>query len=892
MLIFLCFQDEQREYTRIKDETVMVKNTTDESKLREMWQQVNADEKLREKESAQHAQWLKEREERKLEMERAWRPATHLFQTSSPNLSPAPSPRPISKSTASDDMDIEEIKTGTSPLLTSLLKSPSTAVASTSQPTTAPTVVLSSRNDAPTITNLLTGAATTSMSDSITNTTQSYPLMHKSLTGPPRENSQSNVVPAQSPSQEAPTLSMLLENKSKEATTPKMPLKTQPTPLETHPTDTADQSSIGSPLKDEEQQLMEVFNTLIPDNIDELADILVDNDTIILNPELLAEAEESILESVESMMAAQAGIDMETDDFEQAISNPATAAAESISTAELVEQLTSTSGFPIGPTPTVKGDAKPEAPETSNPDEVEIILESLIDPKETTMDGTETKSPTVVEILSKDDDQSDLSNDAPLSELLKDKTPVEPIEILADEDDEPAEAASPKERADVFESDSNDDKCLEIIKREIHELTGLKGNESSDNSNEASSDKQNGSDAAAVAEDDEDSKLITLIPVKDDSNDGEAEQPSANEADNTPTGEDAEDEVEIIATTVEIKSGDEAEEMSEAETVLFEDAQEELADDAPPLAPSNTIDISITIDDTDDDSVIEMTTDDKHSRTKRDYTRRKGDATEKRSAVTDDQTANTSSLLDESSTTANTGKTSTTASATATKSTLSSRMRLKDRDRSESPYVDDTTDAESTHSRSKRRYSSTPVLDSMPNSPASSSDDNREYRAWKKSIQLVLNRLSMHKYANYFLRPTSDELSYREAVLRPMDLHTLKRGVDSGVVRTTVEFQRDVMLMCSNACMFHATDDTVHQAMIRQMESDSLQTIDTIMEAWRKEYEKPAPTATAPSTPLGVASIAAPAAAATTTPTPTAASTKPVRGRKSHRVSAGHHPSN
>lgn len=39
-----------------------------------------------------------------------------------------------------------------------------------------------------------------------------------------------------------------------------------------------------------------------------------------------------------------------------------------------------------------------------------------------------------------------------------------------------------KREPDIFESDSNEDKSLESIKREIHELTGLK--ESSDNSNE------------------------------------------------------------------------------------------------------------------------------------------------------------------------------------------------------------------------------------------------------------------------------------------------------------------------------------------------------------------------------------------------------------------------
>lgn len=854
-------QEEQLEYARIKEDTITVKATSDEAKLREMWQQINAEEKQREKETAQHDQWLKEREERKLELERAWRPATHLFQSSAPN-SPAQSPRPISKSN-SEDMDIEEIKpSGTSPLLSSLLKSPATSSAGQTAPSTTP--VTSTRDAAPTITNLLTGAKPSGSAAELPDTKESFPLMHHSLTGPPREHNLPNPLPVQSPSQAAPTLSMLLENKTKDTSLPKNPPKpSQPTPEVVE--ETAVKSSIGSPLKDEEQQLMEVFNTLIPDNIDVLADILDDNDAIILNPELLDEAEDSILESVESLMADQAGLDMDTDDYNQSIANPVAIVAESISTAELVEQLTSTSGFPIGPTSTVKGDAKPSVPSVDD-DQVIVLDDEPLANLEAPI-----ATPTV-NAVSKDDDQSDLSNDAPLSELLKDKSNAEKNDSNheEDDDDEPVEDASSKERADVFESDSNDDKCLEIIKREIHELTGLKEIESSDNSNEGGT-KPDDEDVASVKDEDDDSKMITVIPVKDESMDGEeiVEDVKDDDAESEEKAGDLEsivvDEIKSESTAEDEIPQEKSRKLSTNSTdteTPFEDAHEEL----PVETSSKLAEQSITIDDTDDESVIEIITEDKHLRAKRDYTRRKVDI-EKRA---EDNPLN-NSLPDDS---------------TTTKSTLSTRMRLKDRDRSESPYVDDT-DADSTHSRSKRRYSSTPVLDSMPNSPASSTDDNREYRAWKKSIQLVLNRLTMHKYANNYLRP-NDDPSYREVVLRPMDLQTLKRNVESGLVRTTVEFQRDVMLMCSNAIIFNSSSN--QRPKIRQLEADALQTIDTIMETWRKEYEKPIPN-TASSMPVGVASISSPAAttpiASGSTPT-TASSTKqqPVRGRKSHRVSA------
>jgi len=37
------------------------------------------------------------------------------------------------------------------------------------------------------------------------------------------------------------------------------------------------------------------------------------------------------------------------------------------------------------------------------------------------------------------------------------------------------------------------------------------------------------------------------------------------------------------------------------------------------------------------------------------------------------------------------------------------------------------------------------------------SDEDREYRAWKKSIMLLYGRLATHKYASLFLRPITDD---------------------------------------------------------------------------------------------------------------------------------------
>lgn len=95
---------------------------------------------------------------------------------------------------------------------------------------------------------------------------------------------------------------MLLENKNKESTQKTLMM----TRVEQQAAQIATISNSGSktepeiapadsPLKDEEQQLMEVFNGLISENMEELGDI-----NEILNPELLEE--ESILDNVEELM--------------------------------------------------------------------------------------------------------------------------------------------------------------------------------------------------------------------------------------------------------------------------------------------------------------------------------------------------------------------------------------------------------------------------------------------------------------------------------------------------------------------------------------------------------------------------------------------------------------
>lgn len=244
---------------------------------------------------------------------------------------------------------------------------------------------------------------------------------------------------------------------------------------------------------------------------------------------------------------------------------------------------------------------------------------------------------------------------------------------------------------------------------------------------------------------------------------------------------------------------------------LFEDAKETLEIEVKPTPqPSKRVTPAITCD-TDDDSVIEVVKEEKVG-VKRDYSRRKKDQShsEKHNRSTDD----------------------TPAPSNDDGGSISSRLRLKER--SESPFIDEDTGEPL--AKNKRRYSTTPVIDS-PNSPASS--DDRDYRSWKKSILLLYNSLAGHRCASIFAKPITDEQApnYSQLILQPMDLTTLKRNIDSGQIRNILDFQLYVMRMCYNAIFYNINDDVICERA-KEMLNDALQQIAEFSVTWKKESEK------------------------------------------------------
>ena len=116
-------------------------------------------------------------------------------------------------------------------------------------------------------------------------------------------------------------------------------------------------------------------------------------------------------------------------------------------------------------------------------------------------------------------------------------------------------------------------------------------------------------------------------------------------------------------------------------------------------------------------------------------------------------------------------------------------------------------------SRSMTPTPSTTTPPSATTSKSVSIEEDRDYRAWKKSINLVWNQISQHKNANLFANAVteSDAPDYRDIVLRPMDLNSIRRNVESGHIKTTDEFERDLMLMFFNATMYNSSDHEVYK---------------------------------------------------------------------------------
>lgn len=271
-----------------------------------MWKELEKEQEMQRIEEMKLENQLREREQKKQELQRSWRTGTTPHSSSSSTNS-----LKSSTDTTAVDMDVEEIigsgktiiqnsnntvqqQSGTSPLLSSLLKSPTTGTPTTNIVPSSPSV----RNTAPTITTLLTGGSIPNQNQPalIPSHDEAVQLLTRPISGPPLDSIPTPAAVAQnllSPSQSAPTLSMLLEkNKTgsaqltgeaknidtntsntnvNDSNNEAVPMDIEEdltaTKIEANPTEQSN-ADIDDTDPNEEQQLLEVFKNI--GNIDEL----------------------------------------------------------------------------------------------------------------------------------------------------------------------------------------------------------------------------------------------------------------------------------------------------------------------------------------------------------------------------------------------------------------------------------------------------------------------------------------------------------------------------------------------------------------------------------------------------------------------------------------------
>eukprot|EP00117_Sycon_ciliatum_P017202 scpid78884/ scgid3017/ Bromodomain-containing protein 8 len=117
------------------------------------------------------------------------------------------------------------------------------------------------------------------------------------------------------------------------------------------------------------------------------------------------------------------------------------------------------------------------------------------------------------------------------------------------------------------------------------------------------------------------------------------------------------------------------------------------------------------------------------------------------------------------------------------------------------------------------------VNSSAPATPSTGhgGDSESARRAWRRSIMLVWKEAASHRFANLFLHSVTENEApgYAGVVHRPMDLQTVKKNIENHTIRTTADFQRDMLLMFQNALVYNRQDHDVFR-MAREMRSDFL----------------------------------------------------------------------
>ncbi|TFK43493.1 hypothetical protein BDQ12DRAFT_662147 [Crucibulum laeve] len=136
--------------------------------------------------------------------------------------------------------------------------------------------------------------------------------------------------------------------------------------------------------------------------------------------------------------------------------------------------------------------------------------------------------------------------------------------------------------------------------------------------------------------------------------------------------------------------------------------------------------------------------------------------------------------------------------------------------------------AESPRDKKRAREDSEPVDDDETGSSHHirtplTRQDKVALKRFQNVIAMLHSQISQHRNGNIFHNPIkiSEAPDYRDIVKRPIDLKTIKTKVKDGLIRDSMEYQRDIFLMFANAMMYNRPgSDVYYMAEDMMLESE------------------------------------------------------------------------
>lgn len=859
----MAFQRDEYEQLK-KDLNSLRSGSISDEKLKKMWQEIEQEEREAEQKARAHSAWLVKRQQKQEPSSRE-----------SGNLSTPKKSHEISCEPAEsfdDTVDVEEEKKnqgGRSPLLTSLLKSPSPTTQVLNAPSTAQTT-------SPTIASLL-GATTKSQTSQVSQnlTAQLQQIAVSSVSSPIASitslTSMSGPVKEERPSVGAPTLSMMLQLPSNipknlptqqhsnltpiASVVPASPIKT----IKTVVTEQIPQTVAVSVAQTIDNSVVQIVNPIANVATKEtITEPIIDKDEI---NEIIDDIEELIKEEISPEIGAASIPTVELNDIasvEDTVNQKEIATIEkpespsklppSEMEIELIQQDSSQIAEIIGTSIKIEPKTSPQPVEPEKPAENED--DKTVDKED------EEKKQNLPEVLVQEKPEI-IKNDEKEAEIVFEETKAveEQVEEINEVDTKENKVESDyvveeKKIVDTPKED-NDEKqekvvTVELVEEPIIEVEKIKTTEELkvEEKNEALEEKiteeikppQNSDEELKIETDPE---SVPTIKEPEKTEEVELVECPEEKSENDKTTSKEEIIVEVKDDVDELKNSSQAEDQEiKEEDLLLSETEADIAVKESNECPSEPEKIKKEQEET---TVPEISIQPVEST-----------STPEKSAA---QNSDTPELPDEKKIDVKIIKIKQDDKATDIEqkiphSKIPIKMQITEEKKMEITVekvekvikeeekkdvikekkqevpvstVDDTEEEETSMTklsgRAIKTYSKKQHI-AIDSEPETESSEGADYRAWKKAIILVFNRLATHKYASLFLKPITEENApgYHSVVFRPMDLSTIKKNIDNGTIRSTIQFQRDVMLMFQNAIMYNKHDTAVYKMAVSMQE--------------------------------------------------------------------------